>query len=83
MIGHNIGFEGVIWKIIPKLSLYRLYKTVLMIGHNIGFEGVIWKIIPKLSPLPLLIWITVLKQCFAIFSKIDPKYLNQSYEILL
>ena len=24
MMGHNIGFEGVIWKMVPKLSLLPL-----------------------------------------------------------
>ena len=28
MMGHNISFKGVIWKIIPKLSLLPLLFTV-------------------------------------------------------
>ena len=49
MMGHNIGFKGIIWKIIPKLSCLPLLilSTDLMQGTKIYLHIICSAVLPE------------------------------------
>ena len=51
MRGHNIGFKGVIWKIIPKLSFLPLLSGALKCSVNLRTIALLLVSTVNISPV--------------------------------